>query len=669
MTKKLQILLVFLALTCTGISQSEFTLPADINPKFNFIKAYDSLLKIAPKFVTAAEWKAFCIDVTYNIQINYDKNHFYTNWNDATSYLEKVMKQVCKTDISDKKNDLVIYILKDEDINASALPTGKIFINVGLLANTANEASLSEILGHEYAHYRFGHGMDDLSDYYKTHKKYKSDKKLTHYAKFFARKRMGETQADSLGFILSGRAGYDIRNGITNIQAFDTEEKLYKSTYSYRSLKHEIYIDPQKDWTLNPDSADYYFSTHPANPQRKKELSKLVSLFRSNNKNYIVDSVAFCKIQEKARQEVLQITFNRGNYEDCLKNAFRFHLLDTTNNTYLYYLTESIRRFMYINPSLKDKGFLTYDSKDPAFKEGRYGILRKINAFIIDTLQYQKIKEHPLIKNLYRPFDTNIQAYRYFVKKCKQRNINEIYLSEGLYYYWLNNKKASDSLLNMYLAKGDGTNREFTRKLIDGDLFKDQPGPHLVIIDNSDYYNTVEGLDEYNYMLAWQDFKHNNEIKKDVTSLLDNSKPVILTDYVKESNKESYGKYIHIVNLFKRFKTDAEHEEMVRPGQTENYWKSLMQSEPENPELLVRQKKLFIMCPELFLILRKEQVNDICFIDFLNYKGTLSVNIYNARFINPYLNEMKAVEKEPELFKLKESYPKMLEKIIKKFYK
>jgi hypothetical protein len=56
-------------------------------------------------------------------------------------------------------------------------------------------------------------------------------------------------------------------------------------------------------------------------------------------------------------------------------------------------------------------------------------------------------------------------------------------------------------------------------------------------------------------------------------------------------------------------------------------------------------------------------------IDFYNYKATISFNIYNARYLNPFKNEMQIVQKDPELFKLKETYPKMLDQIIKKFYK
>ncbi len=661
--------LFFLLISFTIFSQNEFTLPADINPKFNFIKTYDSLVKLVPKNITSAEWKTFCIDITYNIQINYDKNYFYTNWDEASAYLTKVMKQVCRFDISDKFNDVEVYILKDEDINASALPNGKIFINSGLLANFENEAALAEVLGHEYAHYRFNHALENLTDYYKTHKQYKADKKLIHYADFFARRRLNETEADNLGFMLSGKAGYDIKNGIVNIQVFDTEEKLYKSSYSFSSLKHEIYVDPQKDWVLKPDSMDYYFSTHPTNSERKKALLALAPIFKSNTKKYIIDSVLFHKIQDKARNEVLLTTFTRADYQECLRNAFRFYLLDTTNNNYLYYLTESIRRFMYINPALKDKGFIMHDSKDPAFKEGKYGVLRNISVFINDTVQYQKVKSNPLVKNLYRPFDSYNQAYKYFLKKCKQRNLDEIYLSEALYYLWLNNKAKCDSALTSYLKKENCANRRFAQKLLTNELFKESSGSHLFLIDNTEYYNSVEGMAEYNYYLAWQDFKNNEEIKKEISQALENTKPIVLSDYVRESNKNTYDQYIYIVNQVKSLKTDEEHEQMIRPNQGVAYWENMAKVEPENEEILLRQKKLFILCPELYTILKKEQVKDICLIDFYNYKAVISFNIYNARYLNPFINEMQIVEKEPELFKLKESYPKMLGKIIKKFYK
>jgi predicted Zn-dependent protease len=51
------------------------------------------------------------------------------------------------------------YVIAEEEINAFALPGGKIFINAGAIAKTNSEAELAGLLAHEISHAVFSHGF------------------------------------------------------------------------------------------------------------------------------------------------------------------------------------------------------------------------------------------------------------------------------------------------------------------------------------------------------------------------------------------------------------------------------------------------------------------------------------------------------------------------------
>jgi hypothetical protein len=53
--------------------------------------------------------------------------------------------------------DFRFYIVKDEVVNAAALPDGVVLINTGLLKTVKNEAQLSAVIGHEVAHVLYKH--------------------------------------------------------------------------------------------------------------------------------------------------------------------------------------------------------------------------------------------------------------------------------------------------------------------------------------------------------------------------------------------------------------------------------------------------------------------------------------------------------------------------------
>ena len=76
----------------------------------------------------------------------------------ANEYIAKLAKRI-SPEFSHPKIKLNFYILKDASVNASALPNGNIYLNVGLIAKLQSEDQLSFVMAHEVAHVIERHGL------------------------------------------------------------------------------------------------------------------------------------------------------------------------------------------------------------------------------------------------------------------------------------------------------------------------------------------------------------------------------------------------------------------------------------------------------------------------------------------------------------------------------
>lgn len=56
------------------------------------------------------------------------------------------------------------YVVLDDDLNAFALPGGKVFVNAGAIAKTKSEAELAGLLAHELSHAVLSHGFQLVSE-------------------------------------------------------------------------------------------------------------------------------------------------------------------------------------------------------------------------------------------------------------------------------------------------------------------------------------------------------------------------------------------------------------------------------------------------------------------------------------------------------------------------
>ncbi|MGB0176567.1 MAG: M48 family metallopeptidase, partial [Owenweeksia sp.] len=83
----------------------------------------------------------------------------YTDQPWLEAYLNKIMGQVLPPEL---KNDSIIhaYIIADASYNAFMTPSGSMFVNIGLIAEAPDEASIASVLAHEIAHYYKQHSLN-----------------------------------------------------------------------------------------------------------------------------------------------------------------------------------------------------------------------------------------------------------------------------------------------------------------------------------------------------------------------------------------------------------------------------------------------------------------------------------------------------------------------------
>lgn len=79
-----------------------------------------------------------------------------------TKTIDKLLKPLCKEN-GIKRDSLKVHIIKQDEVNAFALPNGHLVVYSGLIEASKNEQALLGVLGHEIAHIEKNHVMKKLS--------------------------------------------------------------------------------------------------------------------------------------------------------------------------------------------------------------------------------------------------------------------------------------------------------------------------------------------------------------------------------------------------------------------------------------------------------------------------------------------------------------------------
>jgi predicted Zn-dependent protease len=80
---------------------------------------------------------------------------------DVVVAIDSLLDRICESNYFDKTS-LKVHIVKNEEVNAFALPNEHLVIYTGLLTDCENESELAGVICHELAHIRLNHVMKKL---------------------------------------------------------------------------------------------------------------------------------------------------------------------------------------------------------------------------------------------------------------------------------------------------------------------------------------------------------------------------------------------------------------------------------------------------------------------------------------------------------------------------
>jgi predicted Zn-dependent protease len=185
----------------------------------------------------------------------------------------QAVNEFCKTNCDEDPfagYNWEINLIEDKQVNAFAMPGGKVVVYTGILPVAQTEAGLAAVMGHEIAHVFAGHGEERMSQGLLTQlggvalstalqKQPEQTKNLFMSAYGLGSQigillpfsRLHETEADRLGLIFMAMAGYNPNESV----------EFWKRMAAAKG-----------DQAAPPE----FLSTHPADETRIKKLQELI---------------------------------------------------------------------------------------------------------------------------------------------------------------------------------------------------------------------------------------------------------------------------------------------------------------------------------------------------------------------------------------------------------
>ena len=135
--------LLFFIEGVTGQTKYEFPNEIPEEYKLNPQEEFKKLSRIRKRGFTPTHVAKYAEMVSYGKANLLESGVVYFSWSEIEEYLNTVLQKLLPDSI---KQISKVYLVRDPSYNAFAIHDGSFFVNIGLLADTYNEASLAVIL-------------------------------------------------------------------------------------------------------------------------------------------------------------------------------------------------------------------------------------------------------------------------------------------------------------------------------------------------------------------------------------------------------------------------------------------------------------------------------------------------------------------------------------------
>lgn len=187
------------------------------------------------------------------------------------------------TGVRAREFDFTFKAVRDNSVNAFAVPGGHVYVHTGLIKAAQNETELASVMAHEINHAVARHGTQQLTQQYgyglviqlllgqNPNLLAQLASTLFGQGAFMAYSRSMENQADYLGVETMYRAGYDPRGMISFFKKIDTINQR------------------------NPGALEQFFSSHPMTGERLRNVQ--IEISKLPPKTFREDSSEFNRIK------------------------------------------------------------------------------------------------------------------------------------------------------------------------------------------------------------------------------------------------------------------------------------------------------------------------------------------------------------------------------------
>ncbi len=622
------------------ISQKQYQFPEYFNPVYNFKPelAHKEFVKDQdPKGNNAAAEK-YIATYIYGEQYKFDGNKVYLDW-DVVKYLKKIFDSIIPE--SKEKKNVDIFIERSFSNDAYINRFGNMYISIGMISDMRDEASLAHLIAHVYSHYLYSHEISENKFLQGENADYTT---LSDYMRieydFSNLTRKFERQAESFAEKCMSRLGLE-KTPIACLKAYEFTGAIDKYGVSYLYMIDTTSISKNKKKGMKVSK----LPVDSINISAKTEIKY---------KHFFYDSIYFCKLKKIAIEENKKIALEKCNYKSLAYMAFIDYLYDERNVKNLYYLVESIRRNIYKDSKLRDKGFLAENISDPKIYDYNKSVLYKPDYCLYNYSQYVDLKDHRFFTSNNKPFNTYGEAFLYFADRAIDQGLNEANFSKALYYYSIDLIDSTKKYLEKYQKK-NGLYTDIANDI----LSKNRPniisGKTFILYDNLINYTG----DDMNYYQAIKRKKYNTDIKREL--LIDSNKVKLqifnelLASRPKELNEAE--KIINaLFTLFNRDDIDVCKKSKLSSKQ-----------DFDNKEISPKFRKNFIIyAPEFYSWFKQNKYNRVLYVyENYDYDGYLKeqefANKYTAYYIDvnqnrpyfkvPYRSNVKRKDSESNICK------------------